>query len=139
NDVQMNTSRYRKAIDSLKESLSPQAASSMQQILSDKGLGVKLEPFGVGIDIGALNDIITKSAQARAWNDLKPEEPNVLIGYLRAKSSVIAYQKALTGVGRTNKEQLEIEMNNLPLPYVGATVADPQMHDWQKHVDRGTE
>ncbi len=139
NDVQMNTSRYRKAIDSLKESLSPLAVTNMSAILSDKGFGVKLEPFGVGLDVGMANDAIKGTAVASAWNSLKPAERNVLIGYLRAKSSVIAYQKALTGVGRTNKEQLEIEMNNLPLPYVGATVAGPQMNAWQENVDRATE
>jgi hypothetical protein len=139
NDVQKNTSSYRKAIDALPSDLPALAVSNMQAIVSDKGLGAKLEPFGVGFDLGMVNDAIKGTAVASAWNKLKPEERDVVIGYLRAKSSVLAYQKALSGVGRSNKEQLELEMNNIPLPYVGATVADKQMDSWQENIDRATE
>src|SRR2546425_5539903 len=41
---------------------------------------------------------------------------DAVTGYLRAKGSVIAFQKALTQTGRTSKEALAIEMQNLPSP-----------------------
>lgn len=139
NDVQKNISAYRKSIDSVKSNINPLAVTNMQAILSDKGFGAKVEPFGIGIDLGMANDAIKGTAVASAWNKLSPEERSVVVGYLRAKGSVLAYQKALTNVGKTNKEQMEIEMANLPLPYVGATVADEQMKAFQENIDRATE
>ncbi len=139
NDVQQNVSRYRTAQNAIKNDISGEAASNMAAILSDKGLGVKIEPFGVGIDLGQLNDVITNTEKAGVWNSLKPEEQDLVLSYLRAKSSVIAYQKALTGIGRTNKEQLDIEMAQLPTPYVGATLANKQLDAFQENIDRATE
>ena len=91
------------------------------------------------LDTGMVNDVLKGTNKASAWNHLSPQEQDAMIGYLRAKGSVLAYQKALTGVGRTNKEQMEIEMENLPAPWVGAKVADKQMDAWQQNIDRATE
>jgi hypothetical protein len=139
NDVQQNVSRYRAAQNAIKDNISPLAASNMAAILSDKGIGAKIEPFGVGIDLGQLNDVVTNTEKASVWNKLQPEEQNLVLSYLRAKSSVIAYQKALTGIGRTNKEQLDIEMQQLPAPYVGATLANKQLDAFQENIDRASE
>ena len=139
NDVQKNTSAYRKSIDAIPSNISALAASNMEAIASDKTIGPKLEAFGLGLDTGMVNDVLKGTSKASAWNHLSPQEQDAMIGYLRAKGSVLAYQKALTGVGRTNKEQMEIEMENLPAPWVGAKVADKQMDAWQQNIDRATE
>ena len=139
NDVQKNTSAYRKSIDAIPSNISALAASNMEAIASDKTIGPKLEAFGFGLDTGMVNDVLKGTSKASAWNHLSPQEQDAMIGYLRAKGSVLAYQKALTGVGRTNKEQMEIEMENLPAPWVGAKVADKQMDAWQQNIDRATE
>jgi hypothetical protein len=139
NDVQQNVSRYRTAQNAIKENISPLAASNMAAILSDKGIGAKIEPFGVGLDLGQVNDVVTNTEKASVWNSLSVPERQLVTSYLRAKSSVIAYQKALTGIGRTNKEQLDIEMQQLPTPYVGASVANEQLDAFQENIDRAAE
>ena len=139
NDVQQNVSRYRTAQNAIKENIPASAASAMAAILSDKGIGPKLEVFGVGIDTGQVNDILKGTEKAALWNKLSDPQRDLVASYLRAKSSVIAYQKALTGIGRTNKEQLDIEMEQLPTPYVGATVGNKQLDAFQENIDRATE
>ena len=47
NDVQKNTSAYRKAIDAIPSNISALAASNMEAIASDKTIGPKLEAFGL--------------------------------------------------------------------------------------------
>jgi hypothetical protein len=139
NDVQTNISRYRDATDAIKENISPLASQTMAAILSDKGLGVKVEPFGIGLDLGQLNDVITNTEKAGDWNKLKPEEQDAVLSYLRAKSSIIAYNKVLSGSARASEKQLEIEMQQLPLPYVGGTVADKQLNAFQENIDRASD
>jgi hypothetical protein len=58
-----------------------------------------------------------------------------MTGYFRARGSLLAYQKALTGTGRTSQMGLQLEMPNLPEPYVGATVADKRMKAFQENID----
>ena len=139
NDIQQNVSRYKSATNAIKGNISPDAASAMAGILSDKELGAKLEPFGVGLDIGQLNDAFTQTTKARYWNKLNPEEQDAVLGYLRAKSSIIAYNKVLSGSARAAEKQLEIEMQQLPTPYVGATVGNKQLNAFQENIDRASE
>ena len=138
NDVQMNTSRYRKAVDALPEAISRNHALLMEQIVGDQKINAGLTGSLIpGADY--ILNTLKGTSVADQWNTLSKQEREVVIGYLRAKGSVIAYQKALSGIGRTNKEQLDIEMANLPLPMVGATVADQQMEAWQENVDRAAD
>ncbi len=139
NDVQQNVSRYRDATDAIKNNISPLESSTMAAILSDKGLGAKVEPFGVGLDLGQLNDVITNTEKAGDWNALKPELQDAVLSYLRAKSSIIAYNKVLSGSARAAEKQLEIEMQQLPVPYVGASVADKQLTAFQENIDRASD
>jgi len=139
NDVQQNVSRYYNATNSIKGNISSEDASRMAGILSDKSLGAKLEPFGIGIDLGQVNDAITGTSVAGYWNKLGPAERDALLGYIRAKSSIIAYNKVLSGSARASEKQLQVEMAQLPLPYVGATVANKQLQAFQENIDRAAE
>jgi len=70
---------------------------------------------------------------------MSPEAQDVLFGYLRAKGSIVAFQKALTQVGRTSKEALEIEMNNLPSPIMGTDAAGKQLEAFQENIDTASQ
>ena len=138
-DVQQNLSRYRNATNAMKKDIPADHASMMQQILSDDKLGVKLDAFGVGINTGMLNDIITGTSKGAAWNKLSPEERDLMTGYFRAKSSVIAYNKALTNSSRAAEKQMAIEMAQIPEPNVGSSVANPRLEAWQENIDRASD
>lgn len=138
NDVQLNLSRYRQAVNGLPpEGISKEHVNAMNALLSDKDLNVRL--FEGGLIPGLVTDVIQKGENARIWNKLTVPEQNSVTGYLRSKASVIAYQKALTGTGRTNKETMEVEMNNLPEPVVGATVANPRLEAFQENIDAASK
>jgi len=136
NDVQMNVSRYKSAINAIPENISQQSVNHMARILSNDVVNSNiLLPAGMA----TLPSILEQGSRAADWNALTPEEQQATIGYLRAKGSIIAFQKALTQVGRTSKEALEIEMNNLPSPLVGATVANKQLEAFQENVDTASQ
>lgn len=134
-DVQLNTSRYKKAINAITEDINPLAVTNMSNILHDEQLGVKLEPFGVGIDVSMLNKAVKDMSVASSWNALTDKEKDAVIGYLRAKTAVITYMRAINKAGRTTDAQLALESKNIPLPFVGSTVANKQMDSWQENID----
>jgi len=135
NDVQLNTSRYKKSLDAIPHDISPLAATNMSNILSDQQLGLRLEVMGAGLDVGMFNKAVKDLSVASSWNKLDEKEREALIGYIRAKTAVIAYQRALTNSGRFTEKQLQLEMGNIPLPFVGSTVADAQLGSWQENID----
>lgn len=138
NDVQLNVSRYRQAVNALPPAgISNERVNNINAILSDKDLNIRIGEGG--ILPGLFTDIVQQSGVGKVWNLLSPAEQNVVTGYLRAKGSVIAYQKALTNVGRSGKEVMEIEMNNLPAPTVGATVANPRLDAFQENINAASQ
>jgi hypothetical protein len=132
NDIQKNISAYRKALDSFTGPIENHAA--MRRILAGVNAS-DVEKMGY-LTAGAAMDMMEHGEVANAWNDLTPQERDAMIGYLRSKGAMIAYNRVVSGSARTNKEALEVEWNNLPLPYVGATVADPQMRAMQENLDQ---
>lgn len=84
---------------------------------------------------GAPASIMEQGSRARDWNALTPQEQDVTIGFLRTKGSALAYQKVLTNQGRTSKEGLDIELQNMPSPILGATVANKQLDAFQEDID----
>jgi hypothetical protein len=134
NDVQLNTSRYRHAMDAIPTDISQNHALLMQQIIGDDKINAGL----VGGMIPGADYILSTlkgTSLAKSWNTLTDKEQDALIGYIRAKSAVIAYQKALTNSARFTERQLNLEMANIPVPFMGATLGDKQMNAWQENID----
>lgn len=140
NDVQMNVSRYKNTYASLKGPLSSSDLNNMTAILS---LTQQIERPGEGGFVGSLSagyvPALANSAQRQslgsAWSKLGPEATELVTGYLRAKGAIPAYQRALTGTGRTSQAAMEIEMANLPEPTVGYTKASSQLKAFQENID----
>lgn len=132
NDVQMNTSRYRVALNGVKTPFSKTDVLNATQIISS----APAQNFLLGqLGFPMAMDQITQGDKAKAWNALSPEKQEAVIGYLRQRGSAIAYQKILTNQGRTSKEGLDIELQNMPSPILGATVANKQLDAFQENID----
>lgn len=132
NDIQKNISEYQRAIDSRKTSIEHWQA--MQRI--NAGVNERdVSTLGF-ITMGAAMDMMEQSEVANAWKELDKTERAIMIGYLRAKGAMIAYNRVISGSARTNKEALAVEWNNLPLPYVGGDVANDQMRAMQENIDQ---
>jgi len=138
NDAQMNVSRYKVALQNLPP-VSDDHAAIMTRILSDqKVFGGMGENVLASIGEGRTNDAITQMRKAKNWNTLTPEEQDAVVGYIRAKSAVPAFQKALTQVGRTNKEVMELEMQNIPMPIEGPS-AFKKLDSFQENIDTASK
>lgn len=132
NDVQMNTSRYRTAMNQVRTPFSKTDTLNATQILASP----PAQSYLLGqIGFGTLTDQLTQGDRAKAWNALPPDKQAAIVGYLRMRGSAIAYQKMLTNQGRTSKEGLDIELANIPSPILGATVANKQLDAFQENID----
>lgn len=132
NDMQLNTSRYRSALNAMGD-LSQKDRAAMTRILSDKSISGYLTNE---LTLGALMDQISQGEKGKAWNDLSPDKQTALIGYLRMKNTGLLAQKVLTGLGRASKEALDIELSNMPSPIEGATVGNKKLDAWQDNLDQ---
>lgn len=135
NDVQLNVSRYRNAFNQQTDNISNEHARMINEIVSDKGLGAKLTLGGVGADISQINDAMTKAGVANMFNKLTPQEQSVTLGYLRSREAIIAYNRAVTGSGRTSEKATDIALSNLPLPSIGATSGNKFLDAFQENID----
>jgi hypothetical protein len=136
-DVQLNFSRYQTAKNALPTgTISPEHKDAATRILADEKMGGYVTNE---LTFQNYMNQINQGEKAASWNKLTPPEQGVLSGYLRAKASVVAYQKALSGVGKPNKEVMEIEMNNLPAPIVGKSASDTQFNAFQENLDTATQ
>jgi hypothetical protein len=52
-------------------------------------------------------------------------------------ASVPAYQKALTGIGRLNKEVIDLELANIPNPTMAPSDQLRKLQAFQENVDQG--
>ena len=132
NDVQMNTSRYKVALNGIQTPFSQDEVNHVARILSDPKVSNSIANLA---GMPAVMSIIEQGARAADFNALPPDKQDALVGYLRMKNSAIAYQKMLTNQGRTSKEGLDIELANIPSPILGATVANKQLQAFQENID----
>jgi hypothetical protein len=128
-DAQLNLSRYRAAaqkIDNL--GLSEQRAVAAL-VGEDK---FKAEFMGAQIPTDWLNKLLT----SENWRTLPKTAQDAVIGFIGARGAVIAYQKAVSGSGRANKEQLELELQNIPNPLLPKDVREAQFERFQQNIDQ---
>ena len=58
----------------------------------------------------------SRVANSTAFKNLSLAGQDLVDKYFRMMSSIPEYQKAETGIGRTNKEMLDFELKNIPDP-----------------------
>ena len=128
-DAQLNLSRYRVAASKL-DDLGPLAKSNVAKLIGEDKF--RAEFMGLSLPI----DWANKLTNSNVWSHLSPEERDAVVGYLGARGAVIAYQKAVSGSGRANKEQLELELQNIPDPTLPRSVRDAQFDRFQQNIDQ---
>ncbi len=70
------------------------------------------------------------------YNHMSPDGQAMMNAYLRTAAAVPAYQKSLTNIGRSNKEMLDLELANVPLPYYDPKLIQSRADAFQENVDR---
>ena len=149
NDVQLNTSRYAKAQrDYEAAKLTPEQRQTdtdkMQEILAlqNESGGSLLSAGTSGVSLNSIPVVgakLNKKNYQQATEDLaalSQEARAKLNGYLRTAASVPAYQKSLTNIGRANKEMLDLELNNIPMPYYDINTSNERLQSFQENIDQ---
>lgn len=130
-DAQLNLSRYKGASDRFDASgMSESDRSRMASLMAEDKLKVGL--FGTELP----TDWAQKLYNSEQWNHLSPAAQDAMVSYLGARGAVIAYQKAVSGSGRANKEQLELELQNIPSPLEARGVRDKKFERFQSNIDQ---
>jgi hypothetical protein len=87
--------------------------------------------------ISALTEAISRESRSAAYKNLSPAGKDLINGYYRTMASVPAYQKALTGIGRLNKEVIDLELANIPNPTMTPADQLRKLQAFQENVDQG--
>lgn len=143
NDVQTNTSRYTAAANNAaSKGLSAADLANISSIMNDKGL----YDFNVAISggghvdlplLGSVSEAASRIKRSAAYRQLSPQAKDLVDGYFRTMASVPAYMKALTGVGRFNKEIVDLELRNIPNPTMAPQDIQRKLGQWQENIDQG--
>ena len=145
NDVQMNLSRYTAAANtSLRARPTKSDYINLHSILNKAGiadLNVAISEGGhVSIPlVSSVLEGMSRQEKSDAYRLLSPQAKALLDGYIRSLSAVPAYQKALTGIGRSNKEMLDLELANIPNPTMEPEDIQRKLSQFQENVDRASE
>jgi hypothetical protein len=140
NDVQANVSRYRAAVNQFAREGKPEDGALINQIINDSkiGGGIHLGPVGIEIPgASSLAEATDRVFRSGSYKALSPAGKGLIDGYLRTMAAVPAYQKALTGVGRFNKEIIDLELRNIPDPTYAPADADRKLQAFQENIDQG--
>jgi hypothetical protein len=132
NDLQLNTSRYKAALNAMGP-LSSADIANMTHILSDPNVNAAVLN---NVGMPAVLSMFEQGSKARDWNALSPDKQQALIGALRMKNSALLFQKVSTGMGRASKEAMDIEIANMPAPIEGATVGNQKLQAFQENIDQ---
>jgi hypothetical protein len=131
-DVQKNSSRYTKAARDYKDALASGKRTEgdriddgerISKLMTETGMSEISASLAAGGHITVpmlttMGEAYSKALKSGWYHDLTPQGKDVWDGYLRTLAAVPAYQKALTGIGRTNKEMLDLELANIASPAV---------------------
>src|SRR5882762_1905659 len=128
-DAQLNLSRYRSAAQKL-DTLSLGEQRAVAALVGEDKF--KAEFMGAQVPTDWLNKLLT----SENWRMLPKTAQDAVIGYIGARGAVIAYQKAVSGSGRANKEQLELELQNIPNPLLPKDVREAQFDRFQQNIDQ---
>lgn len=145
NDIQNNINGYRDASRSyatVHKGMVQSDVDNMQTIFSAPDVTTAsaahagAEGFGFTLPTLAadLNKNLAKKV-TKAYESLTPEGRTLVDTYLRMRGAIPAYIKVLTHSGRANKEQLDIELQNITPPYYDQQSVQNRLNTFQRNVD----
>ena len=131
-DVQLNKSRYQTAM---------QKVYSEPMTNAQKTALTTLTPEKLGLDFGSLfklelPDVMQKVTNASAFSVLTPAQKQAVVGYYSTLASVPAAQKALTNIGKANKEMMDLELRTIPTPLMDSGTFQTMLDRFQGNIDQ---
>jgi hypothetical protein len=141
NDVQANLSRYVAAANRFAKEGQPSDGVGISLALNESkiGGGIHLGPAGIEIPgYSSLAEAADRVARSASYKSLTPAGKDLVDGYFRTMAAIPAYQKALTGIGKSNKEMLDLELANIPNPTMAPADILRKLSAFQENVDQGS-
>jgi hypothetical protein len=89
--------------------------------------------------VSSLAEAAGRVANSAAYKSMSPSGQNLVDSYLRMMAAVPEYQKAATGIGRSNKEMLDLELKNVPDPTMPPAVIIKRLGTFQDGIDRNSQ
>jgi hypothetical protein len=87
----------------------------------------------------AFGEALSRGLKSKAFDELSDQGKEIYRGYVRTMAAVPAYQKALTGIGRSNKEMLDLELANIANPTMSPEAILDAQSKFQENIDRASE
>lgn len=133
-NVQLAVSRYDQAAREFAKSGKGSDIVGINSALNKSGVGdVKIGEYGVSVPgFTSLAEASSRVANSAAFKALSPAGQDLVDKYFRMMSSIPEYQKASTGIGRTNKEMLDLELKNIPDPTMPPSVISNRLSSFQE-------
>jgi hypothetical protein len=89
--------------------------------------------------ISAFSQSLSRQINSRAYAELSDQGKELYDGYVRTMSAIPAYQKALTQIGRSNKEMLDLELANIAHPGMAPSDIVRKQGQFQENIDRAAD
>ena len=89
--------------------------------------------------LSSFGERLTRGINSKDYNELSDQGKALYDGYIRTMAAVPAYQKALTGIGRSNKEMLDLELANIANPTMAPQDILRKQTAFQENVNRASE
>jgi hypothetical protein len=133
-NVQLAVSRYDQAARTFAQSGKPGDIVGINSALNQSGIGdIKIGEWGVKVPgFSSLAEASSRVANSQAFKSLSPAGQDLVDKYFRMMSSIPEYQKAATGIGRTNKEMLDLELKNIPDPTMPPSIISNRLGSFQE-------
>lgn len=133
-NVQLAVSRYDQAARNFAQSGKPEDIVGINSALNQSGLGdIKIGEWGVKVPgFSSFAEATSRVANSTAFKNLSPAGQDLVDKYFRMMSSIPEYQKAATGIGRTNKEMLDLELKNIPDPTMPPGIISNRLGSFQE-------
>jgi hypothetical protein len=145
NDVQSNLSRFTAAArdySQLPASVALKDQALFNSIMNNAGAFDLKVKIGEGGDVqvpglSALLEGLSRETRSASYGSLSPQGKALVDGYYRTMAAVPAYEKGLTGIGKFNKEIMELELANIPNPTMAPGDILRKLQAFQENVDQG--
>jgi hypothetical protein len=144
-DVQLNSSRYTKAAsDYATANLSPEQKdvdrTSFATLLTSAGWWDAEASISSGGHISlpvitAFTEAASKLRRSDDYTSMSPQGKEMFDSFVRTTASLPAYQRALSGSSRSNKETLELELQNIPNPSLATPDVIRKLGQWQENLN----
>jgi hypothetical protein len=131
-DVQLNKSRYQTAMDQMyREPVTAAQGAALHELTPEK----------LGMDLGSylsinVPELVQKAMNAEAFSQLSKTQKQAVVGYYSTLASVPSYQKALTNIGRANKEMMDLELRTIPTPIMDRESFHTLLDRFQGNIDQ---